>query len=103
MKCMKFKPGDYVRIRTMEEVIKDKRRIVGKSAFMYWGNSVCVVCASRLVPPMWQYRIKLVDDSNNKWTPDAVDRYWWYEYEIEEYEVHEIADEAYEALIGGVQ
>lgn len=101
---MKFKPGDYVRIRTFQEIIKENKRIQGERVIIDFENCICEVQAARLVPPVWHYKLKLVSNWNNgKYVPEMPVHCWWYEYELEEYEMHEIADEAYEALIGGVQ
>lgn len=86
-----FATGTKVRVRTIDELISEGKRIEGRGYIKYWENTVCEVIAVRNMISENAYMLKAPNDETVirqvVGTEDyALNDVWWKEYELELYD-----------------
>lgn len=106
-----LKPGTIVRIKTLEELEHDNRVIHNKDAILKWQNKLCEIVFFKAVGMIgagntqvsYQYKLSLLDCQSSK-KEDRINGYsigsfLWSDYEIEQYNIPDIQEDAYMCLI----
>lgn len=83
-----YLPGTKVRIRTVEELEYDRRRIEGKSYLRYWENTVCEVVIGKRIQGHDKYVLKATNGvpAERGRSDYGLQDLWWYDYELETYD-----------------
>ena len=109
---LKFKVGDYVRIKRVDELNVRTKNV---QAIREWQDRTAIVIDVRPSIVGGRYKIQLVDQPGE--SIDAcghtIDDYLWYDYELDHFVTHsdvdyllansEIDQTAYDELLGGIE